>query len=80
MTQRTRTTIDRSQLSPELAERYEPLLTLAEVSAVLRRPLGTLYAEVARGRLPVVRYGRAVRVRQSTVDALLAAPSEDRKS
>ena len=48
-------------------------LTYAEVAALLRRPLATLYAMVHRGQIPYVRIGpRTVLFRRADIERLLA--------
>lgn len=49
------------------------LLTLAEVAERLRVSRPTVHRLAASGRLPVVRFGRAVRVRPEDLAAMLAA-------
>jgi excisionase family DNA binding protein len=50
-----------------------PLLTLAEVAALLRLSPRSVRRYVASGQLRVLRIGRAVRVKPRELDAFLAA-------
>jgi len=50
-------------------ERIAALMTVSEVAALLRFSRGHLYELVRSGELPVVRCGRAVRLRREDVDA-----------
>jgi excisionase family DNA binding protein len=45
------------------------LLTLPEATTQLRVAPRTVYREIARGNLPVVRIGKAVRILQDDLDA-----------
>jgi excisionase family DNA binding protein len=56
-------------LRPALSE--EPLLTIAEVAAVLRVSKMTIYRLVHTGELPAIRIGRSFRVRTSTLRTYL---------
>jgi excisionase family DNA binding protein len=49
------------------------LLTLAEAASLLRVKVSTLRAWVLRRRIPYVKVGRLVRLRQSDLSALIAA-------
>lgn len=62
-----------AELDRDLAEGLDRLLTYREVSAMVGIPLGTLYAEVHKHRLPHVRLGpRTVRFRLSDVQGWVA--------
>lgn len=50
-------------------ERIAALMTVSEVAALLRFSRGHLYELVRSGELPVVRCGRAVRLRREDVEA-----------
>lgn len=56
----------------------EKLLTLAEVSQFLRISKNKLYQERKAGNLRVVRFGRAVRVRQRDVERYIKGAVETR--
>lgn len=47
------------------------LLTLAQAAALAGLSTGALRHHVRRGRLPVIRWGRAWRVRREDIDAFL---------
>ena len=52
----------------------QSLMTYGEVAALLKMPIGTLYALVHQKRIPHVRLGRRlVRFRRSDVETLLTA-------
>src|SRR5262245_26261039 len=53
-----------------------PLLTLQDLSRVLRLHPRTIRRMVARGRIPCVRFGRAIRFTRDDVLALLSAKKE----
>lgn len=62
----------RDELPHDLAERFERRLTLREFAALANRPMGTVYAWVSRGVLPVERMSsRVVQVRQSVAEAFI---------
>jgi len=49
----------------------EPLLTVAEVAAVLRLSVKTVRRMIARGELPARQIGRQWRVRRTHLDAVI---------
>jgi len=53
------------------AAQLEPLLTVDDVAKVLRLSLRTIRRLIAEGKLPVVRIGRAIRIRPQAVEAFL---------
>jgi excisionase family DNA binding protein len=60
-------------LAPPLAD-DEPvvLLTIVEVAAALRVSKSTVKRLIARGELPVVRFGRSVRISVSELEGFVA--------
>jgi len=61
-----------STLPPEATDAGLPqLVKIREVSSALRLSIPTIYSLIHRGRLPVVRFGSAVRVRVEDVRALV---------
>ena len=54
----------------------EQLLTLAEVAHLLRVSKSKVYQERKAGRLRVVRFGGAVRVRERDVQSFIKAAAE----
>ena len=50
-----------------------PLLTVAEVAAVLRVSNMTVYRLIKSGELPALRVGKNYRIRESELEAFLAA-------
>jgi excisionase family DNA binding protein len=48
-----------------------PLLTAAEVAEILHISLRSVRRLVAEGKLPIVRIGRAVRVRPEALEAMI---------
>jgi excisionase family DNA binding protein len=52
-------------------ENMDPLLNAEEVGAVLGISKSKTYALFSQGELPVVRLGRAVRVRASALEAFI---------
>lgn len=55
-----------------VASARPPLMTAAEVAALLQVSLRTVRRLIADGTLPSVRIGRAVRVPQEALDAFLS--------
>jgi excisionase family DNA binding protein len=55
-----------------------PLLTVPEVAALLRLSPRSIRRLIADGRLPVVRLGRAIRIRPQDVEALVASSGRER--
>jgi excisionase family DNA binding protein len=53
------------------ADAPSPLLTVKETAAMLRLSVRSVRRMIADQRLPVVRFGRAIRIRSSTVAALI---------
>ena len=59
---------------------HEPLMTIAELSAMLGVPVDTVYAWRHRGLGPAgYRIGRHVRFRQDAVEAWLAQQADERR-
>jgi excisionase family DNA binding protein len=58
---------------PNNAAASDPLLTMPQVAQVLNVPEYTARELGRRGELPIVRIGRSVRVRSSTLQAFIAA-------
>lgn len=63
---------------PAVESRLEPasqslpnLLTAEEVAEILRLSVRTVRRQIASGKLPIVRIGRAVRIRPEAVEALI---------
>jgi excisionase family DNA binding protein len=54
------------------------LLTLREVAAYLRYSVRSVRRLIAVGRLPVVRLGRAIRVRRCDLEAFVASCRQER--
>lgn len=48
------------------------VLTVGDIARENRISIGTVYAAVARGELPAVRFGRAIRFRRASIEAWLA--------
>jgi excisionase family DNA binding protein len=61
--------IDRSGTAADA--HFPPLLTVKETAAMLRLSVRSVRRMIADQRLPVVRFGRAIRIRSSTVAALI---------
>lgn len=57
--------------SPPPAPALAPLLTVPEVADLLRLSVRQVRRMVASGELPVLRFGRSVRVSREQVEALL---------
>lgn len=57
----------------------EKLLTVSEVAEILRLNRFTIYRMSERGRLPSVKIGKALRFRQSDLDAWLERVNRARK-
>ena len=66
-----------AQIAPE-----RPVLTVREAAALLGVNVKTLYAEIAAGRFPAIRLGRAIRISRSVIASSLeqgrVAPSGGR--
>ena len=60
-----------------MTDRIDPLelLTLAEVSAILKRARPTLYRDIAAGRLRTVKLGGSTRVPRAELERYIAAAS-----
>lgn len=58
---------------PTTSEAPRPLLTVADVMELLSISRTTAYGLIARGELPVIRVGRAVRVHPQDLDRFLTA-------
>lgn len=50
----------------------EPLLTMREVQELTKLGRTTVWEAMARGDLPAIRFGRAVRFRRAAVDTWIA--------
>ena len=64
--------------SPAPAALMRPLLTVAEVGELLRLSPRSIRRLIADGRLPIVRLGRAIRIRPQDVEALVASSGQER--
>ena len=60
-------------MSPLSAVTERPRLTVREAVALLRVSRTTIYDAVADGRIPAIRYGRAIRLDADVVAAILDA-------
>ena len=64
------------------AEPEKPVLTVREAAALLGVNVKTLYAEIAAGRFPALRLGRAIRIARAVITSFLeqgrVAPSGGR--
>jgi excisionase family DNA binding protein len=60
----------------ETAQRAEAYLTPRETARHLRIGVSTTYMLIARGEIPVVRFGTAVRVPLAELERVLAARTE----
>ena len=63
---------------PDLRGGVDPLLTVADVAAVLRLSVRSVRRLIADNKLRVVRIGRAVRVRAEDLRSLLATSGQER--
>jgi excisionase family DNA binding protein len=67
--------------SPSVTTRYDPLLTIDEVSHWLGVPKGTLYQWRSRNQGPrAIKVGGALRYRRSEVDAFLDRQTDSRSA
>jgi excisionase family DNA binding protein len=64
--------------SPAPANPLHPLLTVPEVAELLRLSPRSIRRLIADGRLPIVRLGRAIRIRPRDVEALVASSGQER--
>jgi excisionase family DNA binding protein len=64
--------------SPAPAALLRPLLTVPEVAALLRLSPRSIRRLIDDGRLPIVRLGRAIRIRPQDVEALVASSGQER--
>ena len=64
--------------SPTPTVPLRPLLTVPEVAALLRLSPRSIHRLIADGRLPIVRLGRAIRIRPQDVEVLMASSGQER--
>ena len=64
--------------SPAATAPLRPLLTVPEVAALLRLSPRSIRRLIDDGRLPIVRLGRAIRIRPQDVEALVASSGQGR--
>src|SRR5262249_13325721 len=64
--------------SPTAANPMRPLLTVPDVAELLRLSPRQVRRLIAEGRLPIVRLGRAIRIRPQDVEALVAGSGQER--
>jgi excisionase family DNA binding protein len=62
---------DHSPVSPR--DRLRPLLTVSDVAKILNVHPRSIRRMIAKGRLPVVRLGGAVRIRPEAIEELIAS-------
>lgn len=56
------------------------VLTVGEAAEVLRIPRTSMYRHARNGDIPSIRVGHSVRIRRSTVEALLAEEEDGAKT
>lgn len=68
-----------SELRPEIASLFEPVLTVREYAAVTNQPVGSIYAQISNGTLQVIYPApKSPRIRLSVAKAALGEHSESK--
>jgi excisionase family DNA binding protein len=65
-------------MPPESRGGVDPLLTVADVAKILRLSVRSVRRLIAENQVPVIRIGRAVRVRPEDLGAFIDARGQER--